>query len=239
MSPTETRTSASAGNDSAHSNTPALTTSQRKRIRGLLKVAKRDPRHSQIDLQSYLLLPIQRIPRYKMLFEALVGCTPCDVEREQSDPLLLLALEAISQLASEMNEKKRESEGRQRLLLWHARLGAEFRSPLVQPHRMLLKEGVILLIRVVKRTTQIAANSLSSEGNKTSFSQIESLGIDTTPKLLVSVGPVPQMASLNIYAADLHPVQRCFDSHTYVIGVFRWSNPAMDRASTGKGIRRP
>lgn len=50
---------------------PALTTpltdKQRKRIKSFLKRCRLNPRHSQLNLEGYLLLPIQRIPRYKML----------------------------------------------------------------------------------------------------------------------------------------------------------------------------
>ena len=113
-------------------------------------------------------------------------CTPYSEELNRQDPTLSSALESISQLASEMNEKKRESEGRQRLLHWHARLGSEFKSPLVQPHRTLLKEGDMILTRVVKRTLDIVANILGGEHDQTSLLQIQSLFIDNTPKRLVS-----------------------------------------------------
>lgn len=49
------------------SNTPSLTSSQRKRIKTYLKRCRMNPRHSQLNLEGYLLLPIQRIPRYRLL----------------------------------------------------------------------------------------------------------------------------------------------------------------------------
>jgi hypothetical protein len=93
-----------------------LTSSQKKRIRELLKSARKDERHSQIDLSSYLLLPIQRIPRYKMLLESLSQCTPDQQDSSTADSVIAAALENMSQLASEMNERKRDSEGRKRLV---------------------------------------------------------------------------------------------------------------------------
>jgi hypothetical protein len=166
-------------------NLLGLSTSQRKRIRHVLKSAKRDPRHLQIDLQSYLLLPIQRIPRYKLLLESLVECTPSPHDPSQPHPALSSALETVAQLASEMNEKKRESEGRHRLLHWQDRFGASFKSPLVQPHRMLLKEGSITLTRVVKRKSDIIPNTLDPTQDKASALQIHSLVIDNTTKRMV------------------------------------------------------
>lgn len=93
-----------------------LNLNQRRRIRHLLKTAKKDPRHTQMSLQSYLLMPIQRIPRYKLLLEALLECTPLADCPDQGEPTIAAALESISNLATEMNERKRDNEGRQRLV---------------------------------------------------------------------------------------------------------------------------
>lgn len=51
----------------ASTGVPNLTTSQRKRIRAYLKRCRINPRHSQLNLEGYLLLPVQRIPRYRLL----------------------------------------------------------------------------------------------------------------------------------------------------------------------------
>lgn len=45
------------------------------------------------------------------------------------------AYEAISSLATDMNEGKRDSESRRRLVQWQSRIRGKFPSPLVQPHR--------------------------------------------------------------------------------------------------------
>jgi hypothetical protein len=46
---------------------PNLTTGQRKRIKAYLKRCRLNPRHAQLNLEGYLLLPVQRIPRYKLM----------------------------------------------------------------------------------------------------------------------------------------------------------------------------
>jgi hypothetical protein len=51
----------------AATGVPNLTTSQRKRIKSYLKRCRMNPRHSQLNLEGYLLLPVQRIPRYRLL----------------------------------------------------------------------------------------------------------------------------------------------------------------------------
>lgn len=50
---------------------PNISTSQRRRIRSYLKRCRLSPRHSQLNLDGYLLLPVQRIPRYRLLVSEL------------------------------------------------------------------------------------------------------------------------------------------------------------------------
>lgn len=52
-------------------NIPSLTTSQRKRIKQFLKRAQAHPRNSQITLDGYLLLLVQRVPRYRLMVSLL------------------------------------------------------------------------------------------------------------------------------------------------------------------------
>lgn len=165
--------------------THQLSSSQKKRIRELLKTARKDPAHSQLGLQSYLLSPIQRIPRYKLLLEALAECTPSHDDPNQPDANLVTALNLISGLTLEMNEKTRDSEGRKRLLYWQARIKSRGQSPLVAPHRSLLKEGNMVLSRVVKRKSAIVATKNIMSEEQTSLVQIHTLDIDTTPQSLL------------------------------------------------------
>lgn len=60
-------------------------------------------------------------------------CTP--PRPEATDDPLERALEEIAVLASSMNEGKRESESRNKLVQWQSRIRGKFISPLVQPHR--------------------------------------------------------------------------------------------------------
>lgn len=112
---------------------PNLTTSQRRRIKQYLKRCRLNPRHTQLNLEGYLLLPVQRIPRYKLLLEELGRSTP--PMSEFIDDPLDRALAEIALLANNMNEGKRESESRRKLVQWQARIRGKFPSPLVQPHR--------------------------------------------------------------------------------------------------------
>ncbi|KAL7420805.1 hypothetical protein Q5752_004758 [Cryptotrichosporon argae] len=126
-----------------------LSPSQRKRVKTFLKRCRESPKHSQINLESYLLLPVQRVPRYKLLLEDLAMCTP---PRDDSpSDALDDALAEIANLASLMNEEKREAESRLRLFHWQQRITSRGPSPLVQPHRRLILDGPLTLIRLVKK----------------------------------------------------------------------------------------
>jgi hypothetical protein len=48
-----------------------LSSAQRKRIKQFLKRAQAHPRNSQITLDGYLLLPVQRVPRYRLMVSCL------------------------------------------------------------------------------------------------------------------------------------------------------------------------
>ncbi|KAL7417768.1 hypothetical protein BDY24DRAFT_411722 [Mrakia frigida] len=133
------------------SSSSSLTSTQRKRVKAFLKRARQNPKHTQLNLESYLLLPVQRIPRYRMLLEDLLKCTP-PLSDQAYDPLED-AFEEISSLASCMNEEKRDSESRRRLVQWQSRIRGKFPSPLVQPHRKLLLDGSLTLTRIVKKMT--------------------------------------------------------------------------------------
>lgn len=50
-----------------------LTSGQRKRIKTFLKRCRVNPRHSQLNMEGYLLLPVQRVPRYRLLVSR--GCS--------------------------------------------------------------------------------------------------------------------------------------------------------------------
>lgn len=104
----------------------------------LLQRARTNPRHSQINLESYLLLPVQRIPRYRMLVSSVRFCpsfTPSclsdraspafqleDLLKSSPPPnydqasVLEDAFLEMSVLASCMNEEKRDAESRSRLV---------------------------------------------------------------------------------------------------------------------------
>ncbi|MBW0486320.1 hypothetical protein O181_026035 [Austropuccinia psidii MF-1] len=159
----------SVTNSTSHNHHHMLSNGQKKRLKAYLKRCRAHSSHTQMNLESYLLMPVQRLPRYKLLLENLVSCTPDSVYASEEGrtkrsgksediklPNLIAnrvvdeALNIITSVTAEMNERKRDSEGRQRLLYWQQRFGNKFKSPLVQPHRTLIKEGIMTITRTVK-----------------------------------------------------------------------------------------
>ncbi|BGP15516.1 hypothetical protein JCM10213_006584 [Rhodosporidiobolus nylandii] len=158
----------------------SLSSSQKKRIKTWLKRSRSHPSHSQISLESYLLLPVQRIPRYRLLLESLLSCspihTPTDLANAVGDlaasdesaprfephPLIVQAVAEMDAVAQVLNESKRENEGRAQLLVWQNRITRKFKSSLVQPHRALLRSGNMTLLRTVKRNATTVQPPLPS-----------------------------------------------------------------------------
>lgn len=179
-----------------------LSASQRKRMKAYLKRCRMNPRHSQLNLEGYLLLPVQRIPRYKLLvccfyntfsssvhqwyllqLEELMRSTPpvYDYIEDSLDK----AVADITSLASNMNESKRDAESRRKLVRWQARIRGRFPSPLVQPHRRLIMDGPLKLTRVVRKTT-VSFEIFNAMGEASTV-QVDCLSPELTPRSLVGI----------------------------------------------------
>ncbi|KAJ3026843.1 UNVERIFIED_CONTAM: hypothetical protein HDU68_004981 [Siphonaria sp. JEL0065] len=104
------------------SPTASTQTSRRtlaKKFKNMVKIAKSSPSHTQISLQSYLILPVQRLPRYKLLVDQLLESTPLN-HPDRAD--LQTAADAIRACVAECNDKKREMEEHERGLKQMARI---------------------------------------------------------------------------------------------------------------------
>lgn len=117
------------------------------------------------------------------------------------DDALDRALGEISSLANNMNEGKRQSESRQKLVQWQARIRGKFPSPLVQPHRYvfanstlasvylpsrrLIMDGPLMLTRVVRKTV-VSFETFNAQGDASAV-QVECLAPELTPRPLVGI----------------------------------------------------
>src|SRR3954467_6620872 len=73
-----------------------------KKAKVFLQQCRLNPNHSQLNIQGYLLLPVQRIPRYKMLLEDLLKHTD-ETHGDYVD--LMRATEEMGLRTDEMNER--------------------------------------------------------------------------------------------------------------------------------------
>lgn len=183
LTPVSVPGSGSTVDPSATGGVPNLTSGQKKRIKGFLRKCRMNTRHSQLNLEGYLLLPVQRIPRYRLLLEELLRSTP--PAYSFMDDALDRALGEISSLANNMNEGKRQSESRQKLVQWQARIRGKFPSPLVQPHRRLIMDGPLMLTRVVRKTV-VSFETFNAQGDASAV-QVECLAPELTPRPLVGI----------------------------------------------------
>jgi len=164
-------------------NLASLTSAQKKRIKAFLKRCRSNPRHSQLNLEGYLLLPVQRIPRYRLLLDDLARSTP-PRNAAFEDPLELASRD-ITVLATNMNEGKRESESRRKLLTWQSKIRGKFPSPLVQPHRRLIMDGNLKLSRVVRKNATFA-EVFKPDGER-ALVQVDCLQPELTPRPLIAL----------------------------------------------------
>jgi len=92
-------------------------------------------------LQSLLILPIQRLPRYRLCLTEIIKNT------ENNHPDLKDLKEAarlVDETTKEMNEKMKEYEARQTVSMIETRFSSSV--ALVKPHRKFIKEGVVIKI---------------------------------------------------------------------------------------------
>eukprot|EP01114_Cavostelium_apophysatum_P013574 TRINITY_DN3318_c0_g1_i2.p1 TRINITY_DN3318_c0_g1~~TRINITY_DN3318_c0_g1_i2.p1 ORF type:complete len:1052 (+),score=404.56 TRINITY_DN3318_c0_g1_i2:1533-4688(+) len=102
----------------------------------LEKTKQIDPEHREVF--DYLILAVQRIPRYKLLLEDLVKHTPPEHIDFNN---LVNAFEKMKTIAESINEKKREAESVARVVeVQNMMIGAPAEG-LVLPHRRFVRDG--------------------------------------------------------------------------------------------------
>lgn len=92
-------------------------------------------KNENLTLSSYLIMPIQRIPRYKMLISSVLEFTESDHDDYNN---ISIALKKLVESAKYLDEKMLEVANRDRVITLRKELGIK---DLVQPDRYLRKEG--------------------------------------------------------------------------------------------------
>eukprot|EP01103_Thecamoeba_quadrilineata_P016791 TRINITY_DN5723_c0_g1_i2.p1 TRINITY_DN5723_c0_g1~~TRINITY_DN5723_c0_g1_i2.p1 ORF type:complete len:678 (+),score=96.17 TRINITY_DN5723_c0_g1_i2:266-2035(+) len=104
-----------------------------------LEECSKNPEIRSQDLKSYLIHPIQRIPRYMLLLNEMVKHTPAEHRDYRS---LVRAATEIRKVATYVNDRKEEAETIWKVVeVEKCLVGLE--TKLSQPHRRFVKEGLL------------------------------------------------------------------------------------------------
>jgi len=136
-----------------------------KKLYAFLDSKRKDPATNNMDLMSYLIMPVQRIPRYEMLLNEIVKRS--DVSNPQHASLVEAAAK-IKEIAVVLNERKRQIESMSETLSLQSRLknldwnvinrSKEEPETLVIPSRRFLRKAM-LDIRVVTEAARTKSPS--------------------------------------------------------------------------------
>jgi len=96
---------------------------------------------SKLDLQSYLIMPVQRLPRYVLLLTELLKNTP---PTHPGYKALTEALKKVKEIADFVNEAKREAENMQQVLSIQDSLSGKRFLPIIEAHRRFDSKGTII-----------------------------------------------------------------------------------------------
>eukprot|EP00485_Elphidium_margaritaceum_P005066 CAMPEP_0202693594 /NCGR_PEP_ID=MMETSP1385-20130828/7656_1 /ASSEMBLY_ACC=CAM_ASM_000861 /TAXON_ID=933848 /ORGANISM="Elphidium margaritaceum" /LENGTH=639 /DNA_ID=CAMNT_0049349291 /DNA_START=43 /DNA_END=1959 /DNA_ORIENTATION=+ len=125
--------------EKASSSLMRLTQNPRNKLSRFLQ--QQYMQHSGGTLQSYLILPIQRIPRYELCLKEIIKLTPsghADLDNLQT------CYEAICAVNQSINEQVREFEAREKVRSIEQRF--EDKISLVTPSRIFIREGLMTKI---------------------------------------------------------------------------------------------
>lgn len=120
-----------------------------RRFKDFVEKAYEDPKVMAIgELDSFLVQPIQRLPRYKMFLEQLLKLTP---ESHADRQALQIALSKVSDAVSYVNEKKRMHDQELQVVSAYGKIDPPL-DDLVQPGRALVLEGPLQWTKSLKET---------------------------------------------------------------------------------------
>ncbi|EKE42275.1 hypothetical protein ENUP19_0041G0045 [Entamoeba nuttalli] len=97
--------------------------------------------NQNLDLRDYLIMPVQRLPRYSLLLTDLLKHTPtnhCDYQN------ITKALEAMKEVTSKVNESISTNQQQQKLIDLRSKLAQRNDFEVIEPHRILLSEETVI-----------------------------------------------------------------------------------------------
>eukprot|EP01102_Stenamoeba_stenopodia_P002030 TRINITY_DN11817_c0_g1_i1.p1 TRINITY_DN11817_c0_g1~~TRINITY_DN11817_c0_g1_i1.p1 ORF type:complete len:974 (-),score=215.38 TRINITY_DN11817_c0_g1_i1:308-3229(-) len=115
---------------------------QEAKFMQFLKTAGKHPGVDKMEINSFLIMPVQRIPRYEMLLKDLLKHTdPSHVDYNN----LKDASVSVAEVAAYVDEKKGEAENIYKVLELQDLFGSSF-ADLAKPHRRFVYENLVLVL---------------------------------------------------------------------------------------------
>jgi len=102
--------------------------------------AKKNPRCNLLELVDLLIMPVQRLPRYQLLLQDLLQHTEASM---QDFIPLRSAVEDIKLTTNQINEHKRKADSTARILVVQEKIQSRSKVTLLQPGRVLVREGLL------------------------------------------------------------------------------------------------
>ncbi|CAM9938122.1 unnamed protein product [Lampetra planeri] len=128
----------------------------------LLEHLQEDPICNRLSLQSFLILPFQRIVRIKILLENILKKTEPHSRYEETASV---ALKALARLIQECNENARKMKRTEELIHLHNTIEFDKMKSLalISPTRWLVKHGELLELAVSRTTGSTLMNRLMTK----------------------------------------------------------------------------
>ena len=108
------------------------TLAKKKKFKAFCDQVRRNPDHRQPNLEFYLIMPVQRVPRYNLLLQDLLKNT---TDQHPDYMALKEALNETKKRAQEINEHKRVQHLTELTIALQHRIKGTFATPLHQPYR--------------------------------------------------------------------------------------------------------
>jgi len=115
---------------------------QESNFQHFLEQNKNHPKHGYLDIGSYLILPVQRLPRYTLLLEKLVEYTPNDNSDYEN---LRNALLKIKDVTDFVNDNKKKAENLQKIISIQSSIIGKIKSLFHLNREFISEQGFVVL----------------------------------------------------------------------------------------------
>jgi len=160
------------------------------RLELFLKKVSHLPECNKLNLESFLIMPIQRLPRYSLLLRDLLRYTDdthCDYKN------LCMALERIDDINKYLNQSKSDAEHRRMLIELNNSLHKGPVKSLIKPNRRHIREGDIKIYARSSQDKKRSGKIILFNDALLSAIQSPPLAIFLKPYRLVQLIPLPSL----------------------------------------------